>query len=130
MNPLLHRRLSFKTTSSVRGYHVSRPFWKPDPKKTYHCARERDNVHDKYAVAIFHKGMVVGHVPREFSHNVSNFLGTDGSQLECRITGSSYEGKGIELPCQYIFEGLKDNIHEIKKAFEGEKTILLVTLIL
>ena len=57
-------------------------------------------------VVIKPDGMVVGHIPKHVSRDVSFFLKKAGSAGFCEVTGSSVNrgvGLGVEIPCKYKF---------------------------
>ena len=110
----------YSVTSSVRGFHVYRTHWKPLKGVNYRCRREPENKYDCFAVAVCHGGMIVGHVPREFSEIFSCALLNPGVTLDCEVIGNPYEGYGTELPCKYEFNSSKDDIlKKIKRKMEG-----------
>ena len=72
------------------------------------------NAHGKYAVGVMKGGIVVGHVPKEFSKIFWHFL-THGGTAICEVTGRRKKGKGLEVPCCYTFSGSSKQILRIKE---------------
>ena len=96
----------FEIQSCVRGYHIYQAIWSSTIGEVLNCAREPRNRTDPFAVATKKAGgVVVGHVPREFSCVFSTFL-LHGGSITCTITGgrrfsSDLPQGGLELPCIY-----------------------------
>ena len=90
--------------SVVRGHHVYKDVWRPVIGELLQIFDETNNRHDKHALAVFKEGIIVGHVPREMSRIFWFFLQHDG-KIECEITGQRKKGKGLEVPCVYMFKG-------------------------
>ena len=74
--------------SCICGYHVYQRIWYPTLGKILGTARERDNTHDRYAVAVLEAGMccVVGHLPRVISRECYFFLRSGGT-ITAEVTG-------------------------------------------
>uniref|UniRef100_A0A1X7SF53 HIRAN domain-containing protein n=1 Tax=Amphimedon queenslandica TaxID=400682 RepID=A0A1X7SF53_AMPQE len=100
--------------SVVRGHHIYKRIWTPFLGETLKLERENDNPYDQYAVTINKDGEVVGRVPKELSRIFSNFM-LSGGDIECKITGKRKLGKGLEVPCVYICNGLKKELGKLKK---------------
>ena len=95
---------SFKLSSFVRGYHEYKHLWTPSIREVLVVKQERDNQHDKHAVAVVKDGIIVGHVPRDICKNVFYFLSCDGNAAFCEITGEwCNRGAvyGVEIPCEF-----------------------------
>lgn len=106
-------------TSCVRGYHVYKTIWNPSVGDDFNCEREEGNTEDPYAVAVMYSGGIVGHVPRVISAACSLFLERSGT-INCRIIGSrrysiDLPQGGLELPCQYTFQGDEILMKKLKK---------------
>ena len=82
---------------------------------------EEDNVFDEFAVAIWKDGIIIGHVPRELARTCWYFLKKRHSSMICKITGhrrlSEIEGKGLVVPCVYIFTGKTKHIDKLIAIF-------------
>ena len=101
-------------SSVIRGHHVSKAFWTPTIGEVLNVARESGNLYDSHAIATQKAGVgVVGHVPREYSRAFWNFL--EEGDISCRIDGDRKFGRGLEVPCSYIFHGKKKEIKKLKK---------------
>ena len=117
--------LAYKKLSCVRGYHVYKGIWRPEKGEIYSCAREPDNKYDKFAVAIKHNSLVVGHVPKNISYPVSTFLIKEGAAVFCEVTGGEQRSfdlpqGGREIPCNYIFFGSEKDLSELKSEIKGK----------
>ena len=110
--------------SCVRGYHIYRSIWDPSLGETYPCERELDNEYDKFAVAVKRDSTIVGHIPIKISQPVSIFLTKEGSTVSCEVTGYSRYSfdlpqGGEEIPANYICNGRKEDIAELKAMIKG-----------
>ena len=109
--------------SCVRGYHIYRSIWDPSPGETYPCEREPDNESDKFAVVVKRDSTVVGYIPRNISQPVSIFLIKEESTVSCKVTGhgrnSLLPQGGEEIPANYICNGRKEDIAELKAMIKG-----------
>ena len=102
--------MTFWIGSTVRGHHVYKAAWSPYIGEELPVQREVNNIHDDFAVAVLKNGNTVGHVPREISRVCWYFLHKSGSEMTCIVNGdrrrSEVDGKGLAVPCVYIFRGL------------------------
>lgn len=96
----------FEKNACIRGYHVYGSIWIPTEEEKLQTKQEFGNVMDRYAVALLKDDVVVGHVPREMSKTVWNFLKHGGS-LYCEVTDSkrrySQVAGGLEIECKLVF---------------------------
>lgn len=69
--------------SFIRGYHAYKDIWIPVPGEVLLLKREPTNEVDKFTVAIYNEGDVVGHVPYNISSLLSNFLKRGVQQRFC-----------------------------------------------
>ena len=108
---------SFRIENTVWGHHVYKSLWTPVMGKELHAQTEDSNIFDEFAVAVFKDGIVVGHVPRELARTCWYFLKKWHSCMICKITGhrrlSEIEGKGLIVPCVYIFTGKTKHIDKL-----------------
>ena len=108
---------SFRIESTVRGHHVYKTHWRPEINEELRCEVERGNSFDRYAVAVMKDRGVVGHVPRELARTSFYFLQKQHSRMHCKITGhrklSEISGKGLVVPCTYIFTGKTKHINKL-----------------
>ena len=63
--------------SYIRGYHVYREVWTPTIGEDLLVKPEPTNEKDPNAVAVFKGDVIVGHVPRNFSPRLIQFLRRD-----------------------------------------------------
>jgi len=111
---------SFRIESSVRGHHVYKSIdniylriyiiydksrWTPVIGEEL-CVQVEDNTFDEFAVAVWKDGIIV---PRELAITCWYFLKKRHSTMTCRVTEhrrlSEVQGKGLVVPCMYIFNG-------------------------
>ena len=94
----------------VRGYHVYKDVWDPFVNDTLVTKHERDNTHDKYAVAVIADDMktrtVVGNLPKEIS-KISCLFILRGAEITGKVTGARGRTRGEcggkEIPCELTF---------------------------
>ena len=112
---------TFRIESTVRGHHVYKAAWYPYIGEELPVQREVNNIHDDFAVAILKNGNTVGHVPREISRVCRYFLHKSGSEMTCIVNGdrrrSEVDGKGLVVPCVYIFRGKQKHLDRLINLF-------------
>ena len=114
---------------AVRGYHVYRFTWEPYLGDDFSTAHERNNGHDKYAVAVFpvdcKERTIVGHLPREISKVSCLFL-LRGGIISGVVTGrrrkTAESCGGIEVPCELIFKHRRSIVLRLKQLIEEQYT--------
>ena len=115
---------SFSIESTVRGHHVYKTEWNPIIGEELCCLAEEDNAFDRFAVAISKDGRIVGHVPLELARTFWYFLQKRHSSVTCRITDvrrrSEVEGKGLVVPCVYIFRGKTHHLEKLIAIFRAQ----------
>ena len=86
---------------------------------------EEHNTFDEFAVAVMKNSDVVGHVPREISKICWFFLQKRHSSITCRITDrrklSTVHGKGLVVPCIYIFKGKTKHLEKLIQLLKHEQ---------
>ena len=111
---------SFRIESSVRGHHIYKELWTPFIGEELQTAQEPENGHDPFAVAVLKEGVIVGHVPRDISRVCWYFLERNNT-ITCRITDkrqrSSVSGKGLEVPCIFMFTGKPIHVDKLIRTF-------------
>ena len=109
---------SFRIESTVRGHHVYKASWSPYIGEELPVQCE---VHDDFAVAVLKNSNTVGHVPREISRVCWYFLHKSGSEMTCIVNGdrrrSEVDGKGLVVPCVYIFKGKQKHLERLINLF-------------
>ena len=69
----------------------------------------------------YDNGNTVGHVPREISRVCWYFLHKSGSEMTCIVSGdkrrSEVDGKGLVVPCVYIFRGKQKHLDRLINLF-------------
>lgn len=100
--------------SVITGHHVYKSTWTPYIGEILRGEVEENNEHDKYAVSIKKDGEIVGHIPRSLSKLANFFLRHHGS-IKCTVTGKRRKGNGLEVPCQYSFEGTAQLIKKLER---------------
>ena len=83
--------VTFAFNAAVRGYHVYRSNWSPDPDELLVCKIEKDNDFDPYAIKVckIESDMTVRHLPREISRPTENLL-LRGADITAKLIGSDY----------------------------------------
>ena len=118
--PPLRSSIASRIESTVREHHVYKTHWSPSIEELC-CEVEEDNTFDRYAVAVTKDGRVVGHVPRELARICYFFLKKQHSTMTCTVTDkrrpSDINGKGLVVPCIYIFKGKERHIQKLISCF-------------
>ena len=110
---------AYQHQSCVRGHHIYKGVWSPTVGEKLKCEREPSNGRDPYAVAVYKRDQVVGHIPRIISAACSVFIQKGGS-IDCTITGSrrfsvNLPQGGLEVPCFLKFSGDGKDIKKVIK---------------
>ena len=110
---------AYQHQSCVRGHHIYKGVWSPTVGEKLKCEREPSNGRDPYAVAVYKRDQVVGHIPRIISAACSVFIQRGGS-IDCTITGSrrfsvDLPQEGLEIPCLLKFRGDGKDIKKVIK---------------
>ena len=114
---------SFSFVSVIRGHHIYKSVWTPFLGEGLTIQREEPrNRHDRFSVCVMKGHDVAGHVPREFSKTVRYFL-RSGGQGSCTVSGPRKNGKGLEVPCTYSFEGSRKVIIKLKNLIDTENGV-------
>ena len=112
---------SFRIESTVHGHHVYKALWSPYIGEELPDQCEVNNIHDDFAVAVLMNSNTVGHVPREISRVCWYFLHKSGSEMTCIVNGdrrrSEVDGKGLVVPCVYIFKGKQKHLERLINLF-------------
>ena len=138
-----------RVNSFVRGYHEYLDIWQPAISSEHSLRREPGNEVDKNAVAVAREtqsgnttrassqaehlnthpneiavGMeVVGHVPKLMAQWVTKFLKRALNSGTVLITGKRIHrvaGYGLELPCEFKFQGNKYSCDWLKEELKKE----------
>ena len=92
--------------STVRKYLVYKDVWKPVIGENVHAEQELDNAVDKFAVKVVKNTETVGHLPREYSRILRNFI-AHGRKICVEVTGQRLHCKqlcgGMEILCRLVF---------------------------
>ena len=106
--------LKFCFLCGLRGYHEYRLIWNPAVNEVLVVHPERNNVHDRYAIAAkktlpgIVRPTIVGHLPREVSR-LTFFLILHGARVSCQVVDARYRRSpliqgGLEIPIETIVE--------------------------
>ena len=90
---------------------------------------ELNNEEDEFSIGIYRNDLqnetLVGHMPRNLSKFVYQFLKLPNSKLSCKVKGKRLNrgaGYGLEIPVIYTFSGHEKAIEWIKRTVqEGVK---------
>ena len=88
--------MEFKTVSAIRGHHIYKSIWGPETGEILSTKKERNNPHDRFAVAVMKDKLTVGHIPREISKICWFFLHKGGTIYKEK-TGGGRLHKGGRL---------------------------------
>ena len=93
----------------------------PTSEKSSQFNARSINIPDDFAVAVLKNSNAVGHVPREISRVCWYFLHKSGSEMTCIVNGdrrrSEVDGKGLVVPCVYIFKGKQKHLERLINLF-------------
>ena len=112
--------------SYVRGFHVYKTVWSPlIGEENLKCRHEQNDKEDEFATDVYRndleKETLVGHMPRNISKFVHNFLKLPNSKISCQVSGKRINrgaGFGLEVPVTYTFYGHEKAIKWIKSKIE------------
>ena len=100
----------------MRGFHVYQYIWKPVIRETLHYIHERNNNHDRYAIAATKRlpgqlaDSIVGHLPREISR-CTRLLISRGEHVKVTVIDSKHQRSplvqgGLEIPVTVCIENV------------------------
>ena len=120
----------FTVDAMIRGYHVYKEVWDSEVGEMLSCEAERNNIHDRNAIAIKKSNDVVGHLPKKISLICRLFLEREGSSIQCQVISTRrYSGDlpqgGLEIPCQLHFCG---NSTKAKDASSKAQKLVTIAL--
>ena len=101
--------LCYKTevTSVIRGHHVYKAVWDATIGEMLEAAsdkREEAREYDKYAVGLYKKDLLVGHIPIEISSLCFHFIIQDPeNKIKAVINGKRQREIGLVVPAKLIF---------------------------
>ena len=108
--------------SCVKGYHV---FQTGRPRETFFCEREASDLHNGAAIVVKIDDRIISHVPGRLavvlaplldSGRVTNITGTITGPPRSSLDGVWAIGGGIELPCEYVLHGAKQDRSSVRTA--------------
>ena len=90
-------------------------------EETLECRHEEENEQDEFNICFyqnyFQRETLAGHLPRNISKFVYNFLNLPNSKLSCKVKGERLNrgvGYALEIPLIYTFNG-HEKIHLVDK---------------
>ena len=96
-----------EVTSIIRGHHVYKVVWDATIGEMLEAAsddREEAKEYDKYAVGLYKRDLLVGHIPMEISSLCFHFINQDpGDKIKALITGKRQREIGLVVPAKLIF---------------------------
>ena len=116
-------RTCYKTelATVIRGHHVYQNVWVAvigEVLETAPDGREEAKDYDKYAVGVYKKDILVGHIPVEISSLCYHFLQQDPeNQINAIITGKRKREVGLVVPANLVF---LTNIKTYSQILENE----------
>ena len=75
---------------------------------------EEGNLVDRHAITVLKDGEIVGHMPRTIARSFWFFLKRGGS-IKALVPGKIKKGRGLEVPCDYIYSGPRRTIKKLEK---------------
>ena len=116
---------TFRVRSYIRGYHAYMDIWSPEVGDQLILRREPENVVDVNAVSVLTEmDHVVGHLPKLMARWVSKFLKRLTNHGKVVVAGKKVNrggGYGLEIPCEYEFEGDNFSCNWLKDKMQYEK---------
>ena len=105
-------RVSF--LCGLRGYHEYRTVWNPVIDEVLSTRHERNNIHDRYAIAAIKllpgtiAPSIIGHLPKEISR-LTYFIINRGATVRCRVISEHHRRSpliqgGLEIPVEVVVE--------------------------
>lgn len=105
-------RVSF--LCGLRGYHEYRTVWNPVIDEVLSTRHERNNIHDRYAIAAIKllpgtiAPSIIGHLPKEISR-LTYFIINRGATVRCRVISEHHRHSpliqgGLEIPVEVVVE--------------------------
>ena len=86
-----------EVTSIIHGHHVYKEVWDATIGEMLEAAsddQEEAKEYDKYAVGLYKRDLLVGHIPIEISSLCFHFINQDpGNKIKALITGKNVRGK-------------------------------------
>lgn len=119
-----------KFVTALRGYHVYRTDWKPHLKQPLTFKQEKNNEHDRFAVAGQTKlpgtlsASTVGHIPLEISRYIWYALQRDAS-INAEVKSAKYRPSplvqgGLEIPIEVTVRWAdKRGLHILKEKVDS-----------
>ena len=96
-----------EVTSIIRGHHVYKEVWDATIGEMLEAAsddREEAKEYDKYAVGLYKRDLLVGHIPIEISSLCFHFINQDpGNKIKALITRKRQREIGLVVPAKLIF---------------------------
>ena len=110
---------AYQHQSCVRGHHIYKGIWSSTVGEKLKCEREPSSGRDPYAVTVYKRDQVVGHIQRIIPATCSVFIQRGGS-IDCTITGPrrfsvDLPQGGLEIPCLLKFRGDGKDIKKVIK---------------
>lgn len=102
--------LQYSFPCGLRGFHVYKEIWKPKVGDVLSCIHERNNQHDRYAIAATKllpgqlSNVTLGHLPREISR-FTRFLISRGADVFVTVKDAHFRRSpliqgGLEIPVE------------------------------
>ena len=99
-----------EATSIIRGHHIYKEVWETADD------REKANEYDKYAVGLYEKDILVGHIPIEISSLGFHFINPDSrDKIKALTTGKRQRGIIFVVPAKLIFITNNKRFSEVLK---------------
>ena len=124
----LHNRMPFQITmatsfrieSTVRGHHVYKASWSPYIGEELPVQCEVNNIHDDFAVAVeqqYCRSCTMGNFQSLLVLPAQEWQRDDLYIVNSDRRRSEVDGKGLVVPCVYIFKGKQKHLERLINLF-------------
>ena len=124
--------LNFAFPCGLCGFHVYKELWNPKLNEKLETIHEKNNPHDRYAVAAIRKTVsrlrpvIVGQLPREISR-FTRFIILHGATVKVKVSDTKYRRSpliqgGLEIPVEV--EVQMENSSENQQALSKYQTLV------
>ena len=115
----------------LEGITFIRTYGEPTEGEVLQLRREPSKPKDRFAVAVYCKDNVVGHVPFSLAPTLSRFLQRECNSAAARIAGSRLNrgvGFGLEVTCVYVLNRPKVYVDHVKELLPplASQTLFLI----
>ena len=111
-------------STCVRRYHIYKDIWTPAVGEKLCCARQMNNMVDRYAVSVSKGTDIVEHLPKKFEDLF--IVPCRGGVVTCEVTGTRRRSTdlvqgGLEILCLLQMKGERKSMSVLKKLLQIER---------